>query len=161
MTEVLAIAPIGTTVPKPADAVQPGAARGLSGTSREVVEIFELGLQQQSSAAGLRASLADPNRLADKVLSSLENIRSDYTSLLGQAEARLQPGPATAGQAAAPAGAEPGDGALADRMVAAQLEIKELMWLQLNIGRVMVQEELMSKVAGRSTTNVDMLLRGQ
>lgn len=133
-----------------------------TGPSRQVIDILDLQLRQQSAEPGLRAALADPSKLAEKVMESLESMRADYTSLMGQAEARLEPGPAalSSNPADGPA-VSTGPQALADRMASAQQEIKELMWLQLNIGKVLVQEQLMSKVAGRSTQNIDTLLRGQ
>ena len=42
-----------------------------------------------------------------------------------------------------------------------QNEMQDLLWVQYNVGRILVHEEMMSKAAGKSTQNLDMLLRGQ
>lgn len=141
------------------------------------------------AADALARILANPSSLGDHILANVEGMHQTFNEFSTELESRLvppgaegmslsgsvaksdsaggvysnldftteaSPGPASQMPAAAD-----GKGNVIPGYEGWQNEMRELLWVQYNVGRILVHEEMMSKAAGKSTQNLDMLLRGQ
>lgn len=162
---VAAIEPILAAVTPLQDAATTLGATTESGVTTRL-SLSDL-LQHQSarleSTSSSRSS--DPAMIADRILESIDSMRKDYQQLLGKAEQMLESGPASnplavGGPATIVRDGAAGQGPVEPHQVAAA-EIREMLAVQLDMGRLMVHEQLVSSTAGKSNQNLDTLLRGQ
>lgn len=125
---------------------------------------FVANLGQEARPDSIRADSADIDTLANRILSSVEDMRSDYQRLIGESQRMLEPGPAESQLHKASEATitnEPTPHQIADPHLTAADEIREMLAIQLDFGRLMVHEQLVSSTAGRSNQSLDTLLRGQ
>lgn len=133
--------------------------------------------------------LANPTTLGDHILANVEGMHQTFKDFSAQIEDQLTPPGAEGMSLGADSADRPDNGGVfadlansaesvpgpASQMPASedgkgivpngydgwQSEMQELLWVQYNVGKILVHEEMMSKAAGKSTQNLDMLLRGQ
>lgn len=86
-------------------------------------------------------TIESPATLGDRVLAGIDQMRTIHHERVGEIRSSLE-------------GARLEDGTV-------RLEVQDLMRLQMDLMRVVFQEDLLSKIVGRTTQNVDSLLRGQ
>lgn len=185
MTEISAASAIGR------DPISSVGQQGSEPVSHEIVDLFEhlLGekLVQPSGVTKdtMARILANPSSLGDHILANVEGMHQTFNEFSAQIEGQLAPagteGMSLGGQSGSDEGGissqlDPDAGMLpgpaesgglqnqsdrVDSPAGWQGEMQDLLWVQYNVGRILVHEEMMSKAAGKSTQNLDMLLRGQ
>jgi type III secretion protein I len=84
--------------------------------------------------------IESPATLGDRILVGIDQMRGEYREKVGRMAENLE-------------AARIEDGG--------QMQVHHLMQLQMDLMRVMFQEDLLGKIVGRTTQNVDSLLKGQ
>lgn len=79
----------------------------------------------------------DPGTLGERILAGIDRMRDTYQVGMGKIQNTMQ--------------ADPGQ----------HIGARELMQVFFDVSRLMMQQELLGKVVGKTTQNVDTLLKGQ
>ncbi|MEZ5824759.1 MAG: hypothetical protein R3C97_08480 [Geminicoccaceae bacterium] len=137
-----------------------------TGESGSVVSWSDLVTRQNTLAgpAGARTGALDPAHMGERILQAVEGMRQDYRRMVGDAHRVLQPGPANTEMVPSKENVishEVATARDADPHATAIDEIREMLSIQLDMGRLMVHEQLVSSTAGRGNRSLDTLLRGQ
>ncbi|MCB1969079.1 MAG: hypothetical protein H6851_01475 [Geminicoccaceae bacterium] len=162
------IAPVAAlTVTMPAATGTAGSIGSAGDIGRGTVISWNELVERHSAMAGPagnRGVSFDPATLGDRILASVQGMREDYQRMVGDAQNMLKPGPAEGALTASSENVishEVATSQAIDPHATAIDEIRGMLAMQLDMGRLMVHEQLMSSTAGRGNRSLDTLLRGQ
>jgi type III secretion protein I len=128
---------LAATTDTQADTAAGGAAPGDAARFQAMLDPLEP-VPVQPGMAPL--PIESPATLGDRILVGIDQMRGEYREKVGRMAENLE-------------AARIEDGG--------QMQVHHLMQLQMDLMRVMFQEDLLGKIVGRTTQNVDSLLKGQ
>ena len=159
---ILPVSPLSVAMTSTAE--RPGGIPGATSTNVDWSDLVSRHGELAGAAGRADRSALDPSGMGDRILQAVDGMRQDYRRMVGDAHRLLQPGPATTGLSPSDGNVISHEAATAgnsDPHATAIDEIREMLMVQLDMGRLMVHEQLVSSTAGRSNRSLDTLLRGQ